>query len=387
MMARRSILLFIDSLMNGGAQRQIIVLANALHARGYRVQLLTYYPGDQLSQFLSSRDITIHLIPRNSRFDTGYLFRLYRFLRTQQPDCIISFLSTPNFWARLAGRLARIPRIITSERNINLSHRPSAARLERLLAPLSNAIVVNSHEGQRRLVALGIRPETLSVIYNGVDFDHFSRKTVDAIAQQRRELGISDNEFLILLPGRMERQKNHLLLVQAALRLINNNIPIKVAFAGNEFSAEIKQHLGHLINNSRANCRFLFLGPRSEMALLYSAADVVVLPSLWEGFPNVIVEAMACGTAVIASDISDNSIIVEDGLTGYLFESNNVDALCDRLQTFLDLSVEQRRQMGEKAVQHVRSLCSTSELGNRYVALIENHLSGAATAVRTSHWR
>jgi glycosyltransferase involved in cell wall biosynthesis len=98
---------------------------------------------------------------------------------------------------------------------------------------------------------------------------------------------------------------------------------------------------------------------------------VVVLPSLWEGFPNVVIEAMACGTPVIVSDISDNARIVEQGVSGWLFPNNDAAALADALSAFLMLSANECHAMGERAAAHIRTLCSTEALGNRYCALIE----------------
>lgn len=370
-MPKKKVVLFIDSLENGGAQRQIVVLANVLHQRGYEVTLLTYYSGDQLSQFLVSDRIQRVLVPRHSKYDMGYFLRLYRYLRKERPDCVISYLSTPNFWARVAGRAARVPRIITSERNINLGQRRPAALLERLLAPLSDAIVVNSHEGRRRLIALGIADKRLRVIYNGVDCAHFARQPQAATSSMRAQLGVASDELLVLLPGRMEKQKNHRLLVDAVLHLDPVVNRIKVAFAGNEFDAAIKNEISQRITAANAASQFLFLGPRADMPLLYSAADVVVLPSLWEGFPNVVIEAMACATPVIVSDISDNAKIVTQGVTGYLFRNNDADDLVAALNSFRASSTEDRRTMGLQAAKHISALCSTDALGERYAALIE----------------
>ena len=265
-MNRKKVLLSIDSLMSGGAQRQIVVLANVLHERGYEVVLLTYYPGDQLSQFLVSGQIRHVLLPRHSKYDIGYFPRLYRYLRKEHPDCVISYMSTPSFWARVVGRPAGISRIITSERNINITQRRSLALLERLLAPLSDAIVVNSHEGRRRLEALGIPAHQLHVIYNGVDCQHFCRQPEAATRALRDDLGVAADERLVLLPGRMETQKNHRLLVEAALAIGPAGAGIKVAFAGNEFSTAIKNEIMARITAAGAAERFLFLGPAVRYA-------------------------------------------------------------------------------------------------------------------------
>lgn len=370
---RKRVLLFIDSLLSGGAQRQIVVLANELHRRGYRVEIVAYYPGDQLSRFLCSPAIQYEIVPRRDRLDLLYAVRLYRHLRRRSPDCIISYLTTPSFWARTVGRLAGVRRVITSERSLGLGTERGIAWLERLLAHASSRIVVNAHAIRRDLIALGIRGERIDVVYNGVDLVQFSRLPPDRVNAVREALGVAADEFLILLPGRVSEEKNHRLLVEATLSFDPARRRVKVAFAGNEPSRELKERLLEKIRNAGLDDHFLLLGPRSNMQMLYSAADVVVLPSLVEGFPNVVVEAMACETPVIVSDVSDNAILVEDGASGCVFESGNSFALREALEAIFRMSSEERRAMGLRGAQRVRELCSLEAFGDAYEALIEGH--------------
>jgi glycosyltransferase involved in cell wall biosynthesis len=369
---RRRVLLLIDSLLSGGAQRQIVVLANELSRRGHRVELLAYYPHDQLSGFLSSPPVRYQVVHRRGRFDWSFPFRLYRHLRRSAPDCIISYLTTPNFLARTIGRLAGVPRVITSHRDLDLSRRPAAALLERLLAPASSKIVVNAREIRREMMELGIDGERIEVIYNGVDLAQFARRPEAERRAAREALGVAPGELLLLLPGRMEQKKNHLLLVEAVEHLDPSlRARVRVAFAGNELSAEIKERLLEALRANGLGDRFRFLGQRSDMALLYSAADVVVLPSLWEGFPNVVVEAMACEAPVVVSDVSDNRTLVEHGVSGFVFAPGSRPALVAALEAVLRTSPEERRAMGRRGAARVRALCSLETFGDRYEALIE----------------
>lgn len=372
-MKSRRILLFIDTLLSGGAQRQMVVLANELHRRGHEVELLTYYADDQLSHFLRSPAIRRETLHRRGRFDLGFPFRLILHFHRSAPDCIISYLTAPNFWARTAGRLAGVRRIVTSERNVpeHIEATPWVY-VERLLEPLSTRVVVNSNEIRHRLVRLGIGRRGIDVIYNGVDVSHFTRCTDAQRAATRERLGIAPGDFLILLPGRIQKQKNHLLLVQALQGLGSTYMHAKVAFAGNEFDQGLKRQIVDEIRGCGLAERFQFLGPRSDMPDLYSAADVVVLPSLWEGFPNSVVEAMACETPVIVSDVSDNRTIVESGVSGFVFASGDRTGLVKALEVMMQATEGERRTMGRRASQRVQELCSLETFGDRYEALIES---------------
>jgi glycosyltransferase involved in cell wall biosynthesis len=370
-MAASKVILFVDSLESGGAQRQIVVLANVLAGRGYDVGILTYYPGDQLSPFLRSPRIARHYLPRTSRFDIGFFFRLVQFFRAQAPDCLISYLTTTNFWARTAGTLAGVRHIITSERSLNLRPGVTAPAIERLLARFSSRIVVNSREGRLNLAKVGVPDEKIEVIYNGLDCQLFTRQPAGEVRMLRESLGVAPDDFLVLLPGRMSEEKNHVLLVEAISRFASPMPRIRVAFAGNEFYSDVKQRLQAKIATTGLAETFRFLGPRTDMPLLYSAADVVVLPSLWEGFPNVLVEAMACGTPVIASDISDNPEIIAHDRTGYLFPSNDAGALHEALARVINMRPDERLAMGARGAQRAAELCSLETFGDRYCALIE----------------
>lgn len=379
-MPARKVLLLIDTLESGGAQRQMVVLANVLHLLGYDVGIVTHYPGDQLSHLLSAGGIRLHHVRRHSRFDLGFLLRLRHLLQSERPDCIISYLTTTNFWARTAGYLAGIPRIITSERSASLAGGRLAMLRERWLSRLSSAIVVNSHEGRRSLINAGLPADRITVIYNGLDLEYFHRQPDEVAQNLRASLGIHGGELLVLVPGRMSAEKNHLLLIEAIERMAPSHPEIRVAFAGNEFYADIRQAVVERIAASGHAHRYLLLGPRTDMPVLYSAADVVVLPSLWEGFPNVLVEAMACGTPVVASNIGDNARIVEDGSTGRLFTSNDPASLARTLEDLICMSRDQRRAMGARGEARARELCSLTAFGERYRALIEGRIPAPASA-------
>lgn len=364
-----SVILLIDSLLSGGAQRQMIVLANELHRRSYSVTLVTYYPGDQLSEHLDP-GIRRFYLPRRFKFDVVFLLRLSRWLRQQRPDCLISYLTTPNFWGRVAGRLARVPKVITSQRNVSIDERRGHVLMERVLSHLSDRIIVNAHEIKRKMLDLGIEGADIHVIYNGVDCNVFCPQAEAKIADLRERLRIAQDEFFVLVPGRISQQKNQTLLVDAVLALGTGLAPIRVAFVGNEFDQAILRTMRRRIAVAGRDGQFLFLGQRHDMSLLYSAADVVVLPSLWEGFPNVVAEAMACGTPVIASDVSDNALIIDHGRTGYVFERDDEDALVRALTAIHDLSARERIEMSRRAIAQIASLCSLKTFGDKYEAVI-----------------
>ena len=361
--------LMIDSLISGGAQRQIVTLANELANRGCQINLITYYRYYELYDFVRSEVRLVH-IDRKSKIDIAYMFRIWRFFRLNKPHCLISYLRTPSFFARILGRLAGVENIITSERNTSIGQSWKGVFVERILSFFSNAIVVNSEAGRRQLIECKINGAPIVVIRNGLDFSVFSRATDVEVGRLRESIAVKSDEFLVLLPGRISRQKNPLLLLQAVKCLAGDIKGLTIAFAGNELDPKLLLELKSTAKQLDEYARCLFLGRRDDMALLYSSSDVVVLPSLWEGFPNVLLEAMACATPVIASDVSDNSEIVTDQV-GCIFPSNDPRALAASILQMYELGIEGRREIGQNGRERAAGLCSLQTFGDRYLKLIQ----------------
>ncbi|MDB2410052.1 glycosyltransferase [Pseudomonadales bacterium] len=365
----KKILLFISSLVSGGAQRQMVLLANELSRAGNEIALLVYHSNNQLAYQLDKRVEVIEIVKQH-KVDLKFIYHLWRFLKQYKPQVLISYLFIPNMYARLIGRLAGVPRIITSERNVDLGHSRSRVFLERLLSRFGHAVVVNANTIKATYgKELRMFSPIIHVIYNAVDLDYF-KKTEVVINDVCPD--IVDEEVVILLPARVEAQKNHRCLIEAI-----NSLPasylryLKVVFAGNIFDQVLYESLMKLIDDYQLTNNFKFIGPKKNMPELYSAVDIVVLPSLWEGFPNVVVEAMACESLVVASDVSDVPAIISDGKDGYIFPSDNVEILMEKLRYCLDMKKTDRDFIGSASRERVAELCSMQRFRADYLALID----------------
>ena len=365
------IALLIDSLVAGGAQRQMTLLANGLAKRGYEVELFHYHDNLQLLDDLALDRIRIVSIKKTWKADPLFIGRLCFELWRSKPQVLISFLLGPNFWARVCGTIAGTEKIIISERSTNLDRSKLLVLLERTLSRLSCRTVVNTYTGKRRLVKhLRLPPEKIRVIYNGVDTARFITSNRDDPATKRSSYDLRTNDFVIVLPGRIEVPKNHSCLIQAIALLDYERYRIRALFVGNESNLGLKSELVEQIKQCRLNKHVTFCGHCDDMPAIYNLADVVVLPSLWEGLPNVVLEAMACETPVIVSDVSDNSLVVLDGVTGYLFAQNNPNALAEKISVYLTKTDEERKTMGILARKRVEDVCSPSTYVNNFIDLI-----------------
>lgn len=370
------VVLFIDSLVRGGAQRQLVELALNLDRDRFVPTVLIYHDIQQFRPDLDAAGIPVVLISKQGKFDLLFLIRLVMYFRASHPDIVHSYLNTPNFWARMAGKLAGVRYLITSERNIDIHHSSKRVALEKFLARASARVVANAEAIRELLVRkVDMPPEKIEVIYNGVDIAKFTCCNTDRVLALRQDWGILPADFVMVLPGRIVPQKNHKCLIRAIDAMHADKSNLKVVFVGNENDQTLKQELQQLIAELHLTSNFIFAGKQDDMAAVYAAADVIVLPSLWEGFPNVVLEAMAAGKPVIASDIADNRRIVQDGITGYLFPSDSHTELAHCLEKIIDSGDLSRCEMGVAGMELVRSDYSMDKMVKTTQSLYESVLA------------
>ncbi|MEM7173050.1 MAG: glycosyltransferase family 4 protein [Pseudomonadota bacterium] len=366
------IVLFIDSLGSGGAQRQILMLAKQLVRADFDVSLLVYHDIDDLAYMLEP-EIKLELIPKNAQALPKFLYRVFQYFRREKPRAIIAYLYGPSLMSRTLGRLAGVSTVITSQRNLDLDKSSIQYILERLTYRLATKIVTNAYATKDQLCDLLPKAsEKLEVIHNAVDTGLFSPLSREERSKLRRDRDLADSEFVFLLPGRIEVQKNHLGLIQAALEVADRR-EFVILFAGNEFDLRIKDRVKTAISGTRLADRVIFLGQQKDMRSVYALADCVILPSLWEGLPNVLIEAMACECPVIASDVADNKIVVPKDC-GIVFDLDGPAELTDAMSRLLDMDSSARVEMGLACRKHVEANFSET-------AFLEKHLKliGAST--------
>lgn len=201
----------------------------------------------------------------------------------------------------------------------------------------------------------------IEIIPPGVDTSHFYPIPAD---EAKQYLGLSPKDRMVLFVGRIEPLKgvDTLIRAMACLKFKQRVGPVHLAIIGGEpdvdpekMTAEMAR-LQKLSDDLCMGEMVLFLGKRGQDTLpyYYSAAEVLVMPSHYESFGMVALEAMACGTPVIASDVGGLGFLVQDGETGYTIPDGEPDTMCDRLSLLLTDSVL-RGQMGERAAEVAQS--------------------------------
>ena len=370
--ARVRITCVIDSLGSGGAQRQMAYLAVLLKRAGHDVQVVIYHDFQFYSEYVRAAEVPVVLVAGH-RSRWGLILAMRREILRQQPNVVISFLNTPNLLAEFAKIIGGKFRLIVSERGPDAEGRQRKTWLRSFLHRAANVVVTNSNSQSEliRKVAPHLAGRVVT-INNCVDMEVFHPRT-EAVAMRPKE-------FRIVVVSSVSVWKNpvRFALGFAKFRQTYPSFPVRVDWYGNKFlgaSGPLPysdfQRVTTVLEESGLSESFQFHEPEKEVAKIYRSADVVCLPSLTEGCPNVICEAMACGCPILASSITDIPMWIEAGVNGFLFDPNSVDSIAAAIQKITHLTPAELWAMGVRNRAKAVSLFSFERFLKAYSQLLE----------------
>lgn len=338
MNGKKRIMMVIDLLNSGGAQRQFVGLAKLLKHKGYEVRVL-YYENYTFYKIYLDEDGIENIMLSSSSNKLLHYPSIYRGLKRQicffRPDVVISYLRFPNIMCCLAHRKNKRFKLIVSERNTT-QYLSVLERLKFWSYRWADVIISNSYS-QDDFVRSHY-PEyggKSSVITNFVDTDIF------VPASHKAE---SNHPPLILCIGRIMKQKNVIRFLNVVKILKTQGLQFKVCWYGDDSTAYAAECKRHLMDIGIDDC-FSFAGRTLSVVQLYQQADIFCLPSEYEGFPNVLCEAMSCGCASVVSDVCDNKAIL-GGNTDCLFDPFDESDMVHKLSLMIKKSVSERNTIG-----------------------------------------
>ncbi len=319
--------------------------------------------------------VTCLNMPRR-RLTLKGLWRLWRLLRTDRPDVVQTWMYHGDLVGGVIARLAGVRRVCWGIHHTTLEPGKSArttiwiahlnARLSRWVP---HAIVCCAEKAREVHAALGYAADKMVVIPNGYDLGQF-RPDREARERLRREWQIADGTFLIGMVGRFDPQKDHGNLIAALSRLTQRGMPFVCVLVGKDLlpdNPSISQQIA--AHGLGENVRLL--GQRTDIPAVMNALDVHVLSSSYgEAFPNVLAEAMACGTPCVATDVGDAAQIV--GETGWVVPPRDPDALADAIQAAWTEWSRQKGRWGlrqQAARQRVAERFSIERMTEAYRAI------------------
>jgi glycosyltransferase involved in cell wall biosynthesis len=354
---------FISDLADGGAQRAVVKLVGGMRARGLGVDVvLVNNEGTHLRRL----DAGARIFDLASGRVAKAVVPLAQYLRRETPSALVSFLSHANVVAVAARALSRVnPRLVLVEQNTVSAVRSDLRRdallpaLVRRAYPRADAVVgVSTGVAQDLVSCLGVPAHKVSVIYNPV----VDQELLDAADAPSNHAWLEDeSERVFVASGRLTQQKDFPTLIEA-FRLLRDKATARLIILG---EGEERGQLEALIMASGLSTDVDLHGFVENPYAYLSRADAFVLSSRWEGLPTVLIEALACGCPVVATDCpSGPREILEGGLYGTLVPVGDAAALCDAMYQVLKTRPA-KQLLREHAMNY-----SVDRAASRYIELL-----------------
>jgi glycosyltransferase involved in cell wall biosynthesis len=349
-------------LPQGGIERKIVAVLPKLNRDIFDVHLCCIRERGALADDLEKQGVPVHLIPFKSRLDPMGLLRLRTLVKRLDISLIHSHMYRANTPATALKLVDPRLGVIGHYHNVNTWETPRQLRMDRFMAGRRNMNVAVSEAVRQNVVdTLGISEELTTTLYNCVDLDEFRRLSLAERTAARTELGIAPADKVIIMVARMVSQKNHPLVLETAPEILRASPDARFLFVGGGPDEDALKAQATAAGIAE---RCIFLGRRDDVPRVLGASDIAILPSFKEGFSNAVLEAMACGLPVVASDVGGNGEIIEPGINGYLLETapdpksrfgiSIPVAQFPRLVKRLLTDDEHRARLGEAAWQRAR---------------------------------
>jgi glycosyltransferase involved in cell wall biosynthesis/SAM-dependent methyltransferase len=360
-----------------GGETYLLSLAERLDTRRFHLIVISPESGPLVDN-LRERGVDTLVWDMGRLGSAGPIFHLRTLLRERRITILQTHGARSNFYGRLAGRLAGTPVIISTVHNLLYDYPVGRLRkavylaLDRVTVPLAHCILCVAGSHRLELISRHHLPPAKAVaIPNSVDLGRFGQ--MESGGQVRKELGIPGDAPVIGVVGRLTHQKGHCFLLHALPMLARRYPALRCLVVGD---GELREELTGLAARLGVLDRCLFLGVRRDIPAVLSALDVLVVPSLSEGMPYVVLEGMASGKPVVATAVNGIPEVVEDRVTGRLVPRQDSGALAEAIGELI-ADPQSAEAMGRAARRRVEERFSSGQWIARMEALYDDLASRA----------
>lgn len=368
----KTILMVIRQGMIGGGESHVLSVVSLLNKEKFRPVVLSFTPGEMV-EALDKQGVPVYVISTTTPFNPKLTSQINAILQKEKVDLIHAHgtRAASNIY-RNAKRNA-IPLIYTVH---GWSFHPGLHPVmqflrraaERFLTKKADTTICVSHanevEGKQ---LLGLKNSV--VIANGVNLNKFD---IEAnYPDIREELGIEKDKFLVGYIVRMTKQKNPLVLLQGIKIALEQKKNIHFLLVG---TGDLKPQMLEYIRENKLEESLTFLDFRTDVPAILAAIDLYVLPSLWEGLPIGVMEAMAMGKACLVSNIATNEELITEGVNGLTVSNQSAEAIAERI-VYAAENRQEMEKLGKAALQTVKEKYLLQPMVNKLEKLYATHLS------------
>lgn len=358
------VVLLIPTLDRSGAEKQCALLATRLPRDQFDVHVIALTRGGPLAAEITAADVPLAIIGKRSRFDPSSFWRLRRELVRLQPQILHTWLFAANSYGRLCAGVIPRAKIVVSERCVDTWKASWQLWLDRQLIARTDRLVGNSPAVVDFYRELGVPSDRLTCIPNGIDVAEPVSHRADR-AELLQELNLPPDAFVAGFIGRLARQKRVQDLIWAVetLRQIRSRLHLVLIGDGPD-----REQLEDFTRSIHCTEHVRFLGHRDDAGRFLSAFNVFCLASSFEGMSNSVMEAMAAGLPVIASDIAPNRELVIPNETGFLCKVGDSVGFMQYLRRLID-EPGLGEQLGSAGRERIQTQFSVQRMVDGYATL------------------
>lgn len=359
-----------------GAEAVILNLSKAMKGTAYNPIVGCIMDGAQSSPALGNAaeqsGLDVEYLPMRMKIDPLIVHRISRLVKQRKVRLVHAHGYKSNLIGLVAATISHVPVVTTNHlfppmpldnRRLQFYSRIDAGFTMKRL----DRIVAVSDEIRSKLIGRGLDPARISVIKNGIDLDAFGPQEGFQSYNLRRSLNIDDGRFVVGTLGRLTTQKGHAFLLEAAQRLLADGMPVTVLIAGDGF---LRPRLEEQARDLGIADQVRFLGYRKDTAGLLRIMDVFVLPSIDEGLPMVMLEAMAARVPVLVTSVGDVPKVIRDNDSGLLVSPGDGALLARGIQRlFRDGTLRDR--LADNAFRIVSRFHSKEAMCAGYLSLYD----------------
>lgn len=356
----------IPTLDRSGAEKQMALLAAGLPRERFAVEVAALTRLGPLEAELRREGVVVHAIRKRLKVDPVALSRLINVMREGRFDVVQTWIFAANVYGRIAARRVGVPVVVTAEMAVDLWKGRLQLAIDRRLAGWTDRVVGNSDAVVDFYRRAGVPSGRLERIYSGIE--PAEPPTVDR-AEVRRGLGLAADAPLVLFAGRLYPQKRvgDLLFALDLLQHVRPDVRTLIVGDGPLRDRLVERAGAQRLLEDR---KVQFLGHRDDVPTLLAAADLLVLPSSYEGLPNVVLEAMCFRKAVVATAAPGTTEVVVHDETGLLVPIGDQPALAQAIRVLLEDPARAAR-MGEAGRARVESHFRLDAMIERFGSLYE----------------
>ena len=354
----------VENLEIGGLEKVVLSLAHYLDPVRYRSSIVCLGYGGELLTEVEKAGVAVHVLDKSQGFDPLLVWRLARLFRRVGTDVVHCHNMGPLVYGALSSRPGGASGLVYTAHGMKTSAETKPAMFEKL-GLIDDFVTVSDDAHRIAIKTAGVRPDRVFTVINGVDvdlFDRVARAEASVIAQRRESIGVRADAKVFGIVARLSPAKDHATLLLAFAPVAAEFRDARLVLVGD---GELRANLESRAADLGLTDQIVFLGSRHDVPELLSVFDCFVLSSYTEGLAVTLLEAMAAGLPVVATNVGGNAEVVKDGHTGVIVPSRDADSLSRAMRWVLEHG-DEALGMGRRGRDRVAELFSIEAMVRNY---------------------